>query len=675
MFSNAYYQQDNKAIYLHLDGGLRLVPDVATFKNLFGKDFLPSDVNQFPSAKQAPFAIRYPIPSGSKVYTLPNDPKTPYFADVFPWAEGRIVLRKIVSASQLLTLGFSTKFTPWTAGPVPSVEVPLAVNTENNWHLQTMLAGSYSVYNYLCGYGPVNPFFATWVKGANKPGTKAKIAETQAQIDQLKGVTKVQAPVFSPPGGVSNYQNLPVTITCATPNVVIYYTTDGTKPIAGPGGSSVYTGKVVLPIGNPATPSIVLTAVAECVDLIGASVPVSANYTYARYVVPNPVFSPASGNRNRKSIEVSIEVPGGNATIYYTTDGTAANPNSLVYRGPFSLNIESPKTVSAIATHNLYGGSSGVSSAQYRYVAAKIEPPPTFSPQESQVITPSIFVEIRSAESDNVLRYSTVVGQSPDNLYSTPVRLPLPGGPAISSTIWAQATNTFGSLPSDVSSKSYSSSVNWTHAWPLSTSAVDILGNVNLEATNVQYDSRYWVNTAEFSGNGILTTTNTGRMRSPVFSVSAWVMIFSVSNSEHYCPVWVFEDIATGNDGPGVLIYEDGRVLAQTIQSNGNYVLAESRPYLCLPGYRFYHLAVVADGKNLNLYVNGFLAAIQAYDGTIATGNCGRFNIGAEKAGASGSGALRHQLSGMVNRVAYTNTALTSAQVVRLLLAEAESRN
>ena len=679
MFTNVFYQQDNKAIYLHLDGVLRLIPSVQTFKNLFGVDFSPNDVNQFPSAQNAPYTIQYPISSDSRVYTLSTDkdPKPLYFADVFPWNEGKTVFRRIVSKSQLLKLGFSTKTTSWTAAQVPSIEVPLAVDSRNNWDLQATLVGNYELYSYLCHKTRVSPFFASWVvPGLKKERVKATIAQTQEAINQLKGEVRVERPVFNPAGGYSHFQNQPVTITCPTPKVTIYYTTNGTDPIVGPGGSQVYQNSVALPLGNPATPSMTLKAIAECYDSIGASPIMSATYTYSKFLVPNPTFSPAAGDQKRKSITVSLSCVS-DTTIYYTTDGTDPTTRSTVYTGSYPLDLsESERTVRALATHHLYGGSSSIASATYRFVPSKITPP-TFSPTEQQQITPSVFVTVSPTEPDSIIRYTTVSGQNPGSNYETPVRLVLAGQPGNSATISAQATNTFGSLPSDIASKTYSCSVNWTHAWPLSTSALDAVGNVTLNATEVTYaciTSTY--NAAKFNGKSILTTENTSTMQQPVFSVSACILLESFSNSEHYAPVWVFEEISSGNDGPGILIYEDGRVVAQTIQQNKQYVLVETPRGTVFPGplggINFFVL--VADGKNLNLYINGKLAGAKAYDGTLSKSHCGRFNIGAEKAGGS-DGAIRHQMSGYISKVYYANVALTAEQVTQLCLAEQYSGN
>lgn len=672
MFSNVYYQQDNRAIYLHLDGALRLIPSVQTFKNLFGVDFKATDVNQFPNAQSAPYNIQYPISADSKLYTLSTDkaPKPIYFADVFPWREGTLVFRRVVSKSQLLKLGFANNATTWPNAQIPSIEVPLAVDSTDNWFLQTVLSGNYELYSYLCHKTVVGKFFASWVvPGLKKEKVKAKIAETQEAINRLKGEVRVQQPNFNPAGGYAYLKNQPITISCPTPNTTIYYTLDGRDPITGPGGSPVYQSTFVLPLGNPATPSMTVKAIAECYDSIGASPIMSATYTYTKYLVPNPTFSPTPGDQKRNRITVSLACES-DTTIYYTTDGRDPTTSSTIYTGSFMLDLSaSSKTVKAFATHNVYGGSSSITSATYRFVPAKISPP-TFSPPPPEYYAPIIPVTVSPTEPDSIIRYSTMSGRNPDIMYETPVLLTLAGQPANTATIYAQATNTFGSLPSDIVSQMYTCSINWTHAWPLSTSALDSIGNVTLNATEVTYSSkRYLGNYAYFNGKGILTTESTGTMQKPVFSVSAWVAPISINNPENYAPVWVFEEISSGNDGPGILIYADGSVVAQTIQQDKKYVLIQTRPYRVhfdppnFPMPTF--LVLVADGKNLKLYIDGLLSGTASYDGTLSTSHCGRFNIGAEKAGGSG-GAIRHQMEGIIYKVYYTDVALSERQVMEL---------
>jgi hypothetical protein len=53
---------------------------------------------------------------------------------------------------------------------------------------------------------------------------------------------QVATPTFSPPAGAFVVAQF-VTINCATPNVTIYYTTDGSTPTTA---STVYTGPVLV---------------------------------------------------------------------------------------------------------------------------------------------------------------------------------------------------------------------------------------------------------------------------------------------------------------------------------------------------------------------------------------------------------------------------------------------
>jgi hypothetical protein len=77
--------------------------------------------------------------------------------------------------------------------------------------------------------------------------------------------------------------------------------------------------------------------------------------------VATPTFSPAAGTyTSAQTVTISDSTP--NATIYYTTNGTAPTTSSTVYSGP--ITVSSSETIEAIATATGYS-QSAVGSAAY----------------------------------------------------------------------------------------------------------------------------------------------------------------------------------------------------------------------------------------------------------------------------------------------------------------------
>jgi hypothetical protein len=142
------------------------------------------------------------------------------------------------------------------------------------------------------------------------------------------------APAFSPsPGTYTTAQQ--VTIGDSTSGTTIYYTTDGTTPTTS---SSVYSGAITVSANET------VQAIASETGYNNSPVALAA-YTIAP-VLPVPTFSPVGGNYTTpQSVTISDSTAG--ATIYYTTNGTAATTSSTVYSGPITVSWS--QTIQAIA--------------------------------------------------------------------------------------------------------------------------------------------------------------------------------------------------------------------------------------------------------------------------------------------------------------------------------------
>src|SRR5262249_29267307 len=152
-----------------------------------------------------------------------------------------------------------------------------------------------------------------------------------------------------------------VTITSTTPNVVIYYTTDGSTPNSN---SSTYTGPFTI-----STTSLLQT-IATRTGWTSSSV-FGTLYRFNYGTLAAPTITPASGT-NTSSVTVTMSAMTG-ATIHYTTDGSPVYVTSPTYTGPFAVTQTS--TVTAAAFHPDYTTSPSA-SATYTIVVAT----PTLTP-------------------------------------------------------------------------------------------------------------------------------------------------------------------------------------------------------------------------------------------------------------------------------------------------------
>ena len=221
--------------------------------------------------------------------------------------------------------------------------------------------------------------------------------------------TSVVTPIFTPAGGTyASAQS--VSISDATSNSTIYYTTDGTTPTAA---STKYT--------NPITVSSTekLEAIATAAGDANSAV-ASATYTISPLpAAPTPSFSPAGGTYgSAQSVTISDSASG--ATIYYTTDGSTPTITSLEYAGPIA--VSATETVRAMAV--VSGDSnSGIGSAAFTINSSlPVASAPTFSPAAG-TYTAAQSVTISDATSDTTIYYTTNGGTptSSSTQYAGPI--------------------------------------------------------------------------------------------------------------------------------------------------------------------------------------------------------------------------------------------------------------
>lgn len=150
------------------------------------------------------------------------------------------------------------------------------------------------------------------------------------------------SPKFSPqPGAYGPAQR--ITIDAASPESVIYFTTDGSTPTRR---SQKYSTPIV--VDESVTIKAIATAPNQADSLV----------SYADYVINGrasaPVFSANSGEFGTPQ-SLTIDSPTEGATIHYTTNGESPTRDSEVYDQPIS--VISTTTVKAIATKPGYTDS------------------------------------------------------------------------------------------------------------------------------------------------------------------------------------------------------------------------------------------------------------------------------------------------------------------------------
>lgn len=154
----------------------------------------------------------------------------------------------------------------------------------------------------------------------------------------------VDAPVIMASQESFNFSKNRIAISCATPNVEIHFTTDGTEPTAL---SPIYSA----PFTIDETTTVKAVAIGHP-DYIDSEV-VTRQFTRTWLTVPTPVISPGDGSgfdTVKGIVSIGCDIDG--VTIYFTTDGSKPSRTSDVYRG--QIEIDDDTTIQAYAVKDDY---------------------------------------------------------------------------------------------------------------------------------------------------------------------------------------------------------------------------------------------------------------------------------------------------------------------------------
>ncbi|PKN73881.1 MAG: hypothetical protein CVU50_01475 [Candidatus Cloacimonetes bacterium HGW-Cloacimonetes-3] len=160
--------------------------------------------------------------------------------------------------------------------------------------------------------------------------------------------TAVAAPLILPPGGTYNAAQL-VSISCATPEAVIYYTTDGTVPTEA---SSLYTSPINI------SSAIILKARA----FVEGKTPSPVITQVYNLQITALDFNPVGGVYSVAQI-VNITCNIANVQIRYTLDGTDPSESSTLYTHPLSIAFN---TIVKARAYKSGWNSSDVTAAAYQ---------------------------------------------------------------------------------------------------------------------------------------------------------------------------------------------------------------------------------------------------------------------------------------------------------------------
>ncbi|MBR1928958.1 MAG: chitobiase/beta-hexosaminidase C-terminal domain-containing protein [Paludibacteraceae bacterium] len=164
---------------------------------------------------------------------------------------------------------------------------------------------------------------------------------------------QVKTPVISP-DTVAQTGDVSVSITCATDDATIRYTTDGTDPTKSSG--TVYSGAFTVSC------SATVKAIAYKADMDDSEI-ASQAYTIT---VPTPTFSLAEGTYYDADQTLTLLLPTTHTgtVIKYTTNGDDPTSSSTTYSSALTL-TEGSHTIKAIGYNATCGTSSAVATATY----------------------------------------------------------------------------------------------------------------------------------------------------------------------------------------------------------------------------------------------------------------------------------------------------------------------
>jgi len=250
----------------------------------------------------------------------------------------------------------------------------------------------------------------------------------------------VATPTVDPDPGTYPGTNLAVVVSCATPDAVIRYTTDGSEPDET---------STLVPAGGGVTIPLPCTLKAKAwSDGLNPSFTFQGDYEQMPTMVP-PAFNPDGGSFTGSTTTVEITCATDGAVIRYTTDGSDPDNMDPDINSGDSVVVPVPGTLKARAEKPGYTDSA-IKSAQYN--AAGAVATPVFLPDGGAIAAGNVSVTITCETTGAVIRYTTDGSEpgesSPEVASGGMVTQPAPG--TLKAKAWASGLN-----PSAVKSAIY----------------------------------------------------------------------------------------------------------------------------------------------------------------------------------------------------------------------------
>ena len=204
----------------------------------------------------------------------------------------------------------------------------------------------------------------------------------------------VATPAVTPAGGTFTNQ-VAVSLSCATVGAAIFYTTDGTDPLASGSANLYYTPFQII---SSATVQVV-----GRLDFYPPSSVATANFTVVNTPAAIPIISPLGGTvSNIVNVALSCTTPG--SWIRYTTDGTDPRTNGLASYYYSAFPLTNSTTVTAAGFANGYVPSL-LATANFTVVTSPAATP-SISPFGGAFTNP-VSVTLSCPTPSSWIRYTT----------------------------------------------------------------------------------------------------------------------------------------------------------------------------------------------------------------------------------------------------------------------------
>lgn len=284
--------------------------------------------------------------------------------------------------------------------------------------------------------------------------------------------------------------------------------------------------------------------------------------------------------------------------------------------------------------------------------------PPIIQPEPETFVVPSVFARFTSPDVGAIIRYTEDPILIPNIVYSNPIRTNLADAPSRTVSYRVQANSADGLRLSEIAEKTLTSTTPWQNVWNLDLNGNDSVGAVNLVPKGaVVFNTAPNLHTANLDGVASLMTTDITTMQSPIFTVSCWAKLTSVSV---FSFLWAFERL-NSNEGLCLFVHADLTIEAQLLQTSGYVTYRSPSPLILLNIWQ--HHVLVGDGTNVIYYRDGVEEFSFPYDGTLDPVYIQRFSVGSEIIGVD---TPRYGVIGNMDRVYYMPTALSPADVEQL---------